>query len=232
VSAPFLALFSFWSVLVAGQSQIRVELVPDNPGPYAGGEVVTVDVWLHSEMTVDVRLPRIQFDFEKSDPELVNGPLFAFDFSTLLFPEKIYYATYPELPRPKAENTILCFCPEEFLLLPVAGSLHVGSVPVLLPSTSRSYRLDALNRGDSDPQHGALIFIDYSPLFGGLYANAGEVTGGYVDFVVNAPPIPTVSGPALLVLAVLLGCAGWWIASRSRASETTRWSVWRKELSA
>ena len=30
------------------RAEVVVELVPDNPGPYRGGETLTVDVWLHS----------------------------------------------------------------------------------------------------------------------------------------------------------------------------------------
>lgn len=39
---------------VLAQPSVDIELVPDNHGPYAGGESITVDVWAHSQVAFDV----------------------------------------------------------------------------------------------------------------------------------------------------------------------------------
>ena len=50
------------------RGQLVVELVPDNPGPYYGGETLTVDVWLHSEVGEDFRIHILRLDFTDTDP--------------------------------------------------------------------------------------------------------------------------------------------------------------------
>ncbi|UCC32094.1 MAG: hypothetical protein JSU86_07395, partial [Phycisphaerales bacterium] len=54
----------------AADPQVVVELVPNNPGPYFGGERVIVDVWLHSQATVDVWPKLFRFDFSDTSQEL------------------------------------------------------------------------------------------------------------------------------------------------------------------
>lgn len=74
MSTKLMRLPSLAVVLVfasgAGAGMVEVELIPDNPGPYYGGESRTVDVWLHSLVDYDVRLRLLQFDFAASDPRL------------------------------------------------------------------------------------------------------------------------------------------------------------------
>ena len=60
-----------------------VELVPDQPGPYTGGESLGLDVWLHSDEEVPVLLRGVRFDFTDTDPQLLLDAEFAFDFSSI-----------------------------------------------------------------------------------------------------------------------------------------------------
>ena len=133
---------------------IRVELIPSNPGPYVGGEAFTVDVWLHSELSDDVALARVRFDFENSD-SLELGPQFTFDFSALESGSN-FYQTNPNLPRPETDNNLLCFC---HLQLPAGGSIPIGSLPLRLPPKAGTYRVDSLNSIATDEDYGAYLEI-------------------------------------------------------------------------
>ena len=54
-------VFSLASVV---EAEVNVELVPSRPGPCWGGESLTVDVCLHSEVPTDEALVGVQFDFQ------------------------------------------------------------------------------------------------------------------------------------------------------------------------
>ncbi len=216
MSAQLFTLFSIWSLLTPGQSQVRVELVPDTPGPYSGGEVVNVDVWLHSSLPAgwgDPRLAGIQFDFSQTSPDLSLAPTLFFDYSSI--PNDIGYERHPELPVPWTLNPLACVCPELFLPFPPGGTLHIGNLGVQLPTTAGVYRLDTLNAVNKGPELGvAGAMLSPHLCCGLLTAFDGEITGGGFDFVVAPPPIPTLSEATLLILAVLLGGAGSWITGR------------------
>jgi len=202
--------FLVFSLAQVAVGQVVVELVPDNPGPYAGGEAITVDVWLHSSLTEEARLAVIQFDFSQTDPNLSLAPTFSFDYSSIPNASG-YEERHPELPVPWTRNALECVCPDAFLPLPPGGALHIGSVGVQLPTSPGDYRLDALNASHAPPtvgQAGAIIYLHL-----GVTGFTGEITDGIFDFIV-LPPIPTMSGGALLAFAVLLGSAGSWIAAR------------------
>lgn len=218
MSTRTLTIFSVCLLVTTTRAEIRVELIPDNPGPYSGGELLNVDVWLHSEIPDDVRLVGMRFDFEASDESLQVGPLFTFDF-TLLDPAPNYYVTVPELPRPSVYNSILCYCPTYFLPLPAGQSFHAGRVPVRLPSITGVYRLDSLNAADADPEHGGLIYFDYAPYGGNLRASRGEISDGVLDFIVTALPIPTLSTWGSLICGAMLLVVGS-IAIRYRLNRT------------
>jgi hypothetical protein len=140
-------LFAFGSLgsSVNAEVAVVVELVPDNPGPYAGGEVLTVDVWLHSQVAFDAFLHTVQLDFSDTDPGLALDPTFTFDLSAIPI-DRGDYTTYPELPLPLVgvEHFGPIF-PENMLPLPAGGSLHIGSFGLQLPTDLGIYRLDALN---------------------------------------------------------------------------------------
>lgn len=192
------------AIAPVAKGEVVVELVPDNPGPYTGGESLTVDVWLHSEVPSDSYLWVVQLDFSDSDVQLVLDPTFTFDLSSSMFPED-FHEVYPELPIPRAANTKEYICPECRLQLPAGGSLHIGNIGVRLPNEAGTYRLDVLNADDPDETHGAQI-VDRGASW--WRAFTGEVTGGAYPFVVLAP-IPTMSQwgiAAMGLLLLVLGC--------------------------
>ena len=193
--------------LSVGLSDIRVELIPSKSGPYVGGELVTVHLWLHSEMSEDGRLRWVRFDFALTDSQIATGPAFTFDFSTLKSHQNDY-TTLPDLPRPETQNSLLYFCPQCYLLLTAGGSLRIGSVSLQLPAQSGTYCLDALNAMATDFEHGALIWVDYSPLEGIRQARMGEIVGGVLDFLVEVPPIPAASRWGVVLMGILLMICG------------------------
>lgn len=56
-----------------------IELVPEQPGPYFGGETVEVDVYATVDSVVYLRL--LQFDFSATEPALEFGENFDFTCS-------------------------------------------------------------------------------------------------------------------------------------------------------
>lgn len=183
----------------SAKSEVLVELVPDNPGPYTGGESFTVDVWLHSEVSLDRAIWVVQLDFSDSDGQLVLDPTFTFDLSSSGAPQD--FEVHPELPIPWTANRKEYACPLCRLQLPEGGSLHIGSEGVNLPNIAGTYRLDVLNAQDPDETHGAQIVDGGASLW---RAFTGEITGGVYDFVVSPPPIPAVSEWGLIVMTLLL----------------------------
>jgi len=187
--------------LAAGFAQAGaiIELIPDDPGPYYGGESVTVDVWVNGNTSVDLGLRGIQFDFSDSDPTLSFASTFAFDLSSI--PSDINgYVTFPDLPVPRTFMTLDCLCPELLVQLPVQQSLHIGSVALVLPTELGAYRMDILNSGEGDASLGAWMRLGFTTGPEGLWrAYTGDITGGTLDFVV----IPEPGTLTLLVLGLL-----------------------------
>ena len=176
-----------------------LDLVPDDPGPYYGGESLTVDFWLHSNRPYDVRLRSVQFSFLDTAPALRGDPTFAFDFSSLGAGGE-YALTFPDLPIPRTGRFIDCLCPEAYLLLPGEGALHIGSLGVELPMDPGVYSLDALNHDEPDALLSAYILAIYTDPHELWRAFTGDITGGAYDFIV-------VPEPATLWFLVLGGVA-------------------------
>ncbi|MGB2988206.1 MAG: hypothetical protein WBE26_20245 [Phycisphaerae bacterium] len=174
-------------VASVAQAGAVVELVPDDPGPYYGGESLTVDFWLHSDRPYDVRLRSVQFSFLDTDPALRLDPTFVFDFSSLAAGDE-YALTFPDLPIPRTGRFIDCLCPERYLLLPGDGSLHIGALGVELPTDQGVYRLDALNGDEPDALLSAYILAIYTDPHELWRAFTGDITGGAYDFTVVPEP--------------------------------------------
>jgi len=185
-----------------------LELIPDNPGPYIGGESLTVDVWLHNNEDIDTRLRDIQFDFTDTDAKFLLESTFTFDYSSLP-DDRGYQWRSPELPVPRTRNSLDCFCPGLFLPFPGNGSLHIGSIGAILPDDPGMYRMDMVNADEPYEGLGAQIIPIYS--FVPWRSYTGEITGGVYDFEV----IPE---PATLSL-LILGAVG--VACRRRRNRTT-----------
>ena len=214
LAALFVAPFT--GVARAQESEVVVELVPDPPGPYSGGESVTVDVWLHSQVSFDAFLNVVQLDFSESAPALSMDATVIFDLSAIPMPRDDY-ATSPELPVPVVwvfhDGPIF---PENMLPLPAGGSLHIGSIGVQLPTDPGTYRLDAMNVDDPSEVRGARILTMFSPDGGDWRAFTGEITGGNFAFVVNDPPIPTVSQWGLIVMVLMIVAGGTMVLRQRR----------------
>ena len=196
--------------------EVIIELVADPPGPYNGGESVTVDVWLHSQVSFDDLLHLIQFDFSESDPLLAFDPTLTFDYSSIS-DDSGYEWRFPGLPVPWTANFLSCVCPDAFLLLPGEGSLHIASIGLKLPTDDGTYRVDALNADAPDISQGARLLVRGAD----LRAFTGEISGGALDLRVN-PGIPTLSEWGAIVMTCLLLLIGARIiVRRNREMERT-----------
>lgn len=196
--------FLVLSSSVFGDAKIVVELIPDNPGPYVGGESITVDVWLDSRIDFDILLDLVRFDFTDTDSALSLDGTFTFDFSSV--PSGSHgYGLDPDLPVPLIWASLLCVCPDKWIPLPGGGSLHIGSIGIEVPVERGTYRLDVMNADEPDEALGAKIGRD-----GDLWrAFTGEVAADPLDFVVvGPPPIPTLSEWGLMVMTGLILIAG------------------------
>ena len=201
------------------RAEVVVELVPDNPGPYSGGETLTVDVWVHSEVDYWASFGHIQFDLTVSDPGLSLDATFTFDYTTLSEPHGYDYGS-PALPVPWTYNgwDLACTpaCPDVFMAIPPGGSFHVGSIGVQLPAESGEYRLDLVDAEQSYEGLGVLLGLVNSPFWPDPVwrAHTGEITGGTYDFTVRV--VPAVSDWGLVVLALLLLTVGTIALTRRR----------------
>ncbi len=172
-----------------GEPQVIVELVPDNAGPYYGGERVTVDFWLHSRAEWDVYLKKVRFDFSDTSPQITLDPALNFDLSSVDDPTGYSHHPYPELPVPWLLNDYACICPSYFLFLPQDASLHIADVSMVLPTEPGSYFLDVLNADEPHDDLGAQIkTTDFfvPPFWWSAYD--GEIAGGVYEFVIIPEP--------------------------------------------
>lgn len=201
---------------VYAEGEVVVELVPAESGPYYGGESVTVDVWLHSQVALDAYIWAVRLDFSESDPALSLDATFTFDLSSSSAPED--FEAQSELPIPSTANLLEYSCPPCRLQLPVGGSIHIGSLGATLPSDVSTYRLDAMNAGDPDAGHGAQFIVWGSDTW---RAFTGEITGGTFDFVIEPPPIPAASQWGVVACAMLLLALGTGFIRRSQSARVT-----------
>lgn len=185
-----------------GDVGVVIELVPDDPGPYKGGESLTVDVWAHNPVAFDLHVWSVQLDFSDADQALVLDPTLTFDLSSSTVPS--HFWGDPGLPVPWVANLLEYDCDPCRLQLPAGGSLHIGSIGVQIPHDEGMYRLDALNLDEADLGAGAKLFVGWKF----WRAFTGDITGGVHDFVVPPPPIPTVSEWGIVIMTLLLVAAG------------------------
>lgn len=169
-----------------------VTLVPNNPGPYFGGESLVVDVYVTSNQSVQARL--LGFDFSASDAAIVltgpDGPdpdtipEFVFDFSTLIV--SAFYSTFPNLPIPQTVTSGPGPVPGFLLNLMSGVAFHAGTVTVRLPYEPGEYVLDAMNFDAHDTNSGARIDFDFANTVTWSTFDDGnvELTGGQRTFVV------------------------------------------------
>lgn len=164
------------------KANVVVELIPNEPGPYVGGESITVDVWLQPSDTLYIR--GVRLDFTDSSEELNLSDQFEFDYAaTPGGPGPWFAFTDLELPRPHTYMTLDCWCRPYWMLLQHDVPTHIGSVDVQLPNELGQFRLDVLNSDAQEQGFGAFIRAA-SGLDQYLFAHEGEITGGTLDFTI------------------------------------------------
>jgi len=152
-------------------AQVEVQLVPDNPGPYAGGEAVTVEV-IFQNRGDDLRsVSTIQIDFTDSDPALNLAPNFSFNIP----PGGVFQTA---LPVPEWTSS----SPSADLIINAGASLSVGTIDLTVPRIDGCYLLDVMNADEPDPAFGATI-VFFGPTT--WRAFTGELTGGTHVFGVS-----------------------------------------------
>ncbi|MFQ5494556.1 MAG: IPTL-CTERM sorting domain-containing protein [Phycisphaerae bacterium] len=193
-----------------------VELVPVEPGPYETAQELAVDVFLSSNMTVDVPLSLIRFDFSATHRDLVLDPTFAFDLSAIPGGDASGYVVRQDLPRPSVESTLSCECPERFLTVPAQGTIRIGQLALRLPQQAGTFTLDAAHATEPDENLGGLIERHGTPIES-WRAFLGDLGGEALTFEVETA-IPTLSQWGIAVMTLLLATAGAIIARRDRRS--------------
>ena len=182
-----------WSIVgllsvSAARGGAVLELVPSKPGPYFGGETLTVDFWLGSDLTRDVDLVGVQLDFQDTDPRLgldAECKLDSIFYTTA--PLGLHYTMQPVLPIPTAFFTYDVLLPPGLLIvLPQGSPLHIGTIGVELPTVAGTYALDALNADETDLGRGGALVRTGAYWF----AHTGEFSGGRLQF--NIVPEPSV----------------------------------------
>jgi hypothetical protein len=150
-----------------------IELVPTAAGPYSPGERVVLKFYLSQESgEADLPLRLIQFDFEKTSPELVLDESFVFDYSAqeLCRTQPDYcgdgYAEFPLLSgkvvacaiayKGRREDLV------EQIVLPRSGAILVGSVGLTLPDFPGEVDVDVVYADTVDPvNRGAQVHFDF-----------------------------------------------------------------------
>jgi hypothetical protein len=196
--------------------EVWIELIPSPPPPHYPGQVVTLDVYAHSEIPYDRYIKKVQLDFSDSNPLLSLGPTFVFDLSAAGNPQD--FTVSPALPVPWTQNLFEYGCDPCFLYLPALGVLHIGSVLAQLPAFVGVYRVDVLNAYDPDPSMGALI---KALSIASWRAYTGEITGGTYDFFVGlVQGVPAVSASGVIVIIAALVGIGSFILWKRRDPTT------------
>lgn len=186
-----------------------IELIPEDPGPYFGGETVEVDVYVTSSLDHNLRL--LQFDFTGTDAALSLEE--RFDFTPHGADGIILDICCPNLEFTSlvdGDGAVVSFVYVGFVdlgggfMLDLAADVpvNVGNIDVTLPADPGTYLLDAATADDPDPNRGARIDFDfYSPTTWRAYT--GELTGGTYEF--HVIPEPSSAAIALLGAAVMAG---------------------------
>lgn len=138
----------------AARAAVSLSLVPDNPGPYSGGETINIDVLLVNDGEGQMQMRLLQLDFSLSDPAVDLGP-FEWDFSSL-----VSSALYGDFSSGEVYNrTYIGTAPQPgFLLEFVEGSNRLGSFSMQIPLEPRGYFcVDVANAQAPDNNSGAFF---------------------------------------------------------------------------
>ena len=153
-----------------------IRLEPDSPGPYTPYQLITVEVWIDNPELFELPLHRVQLDFSDTSTA-INLPT---SLTWLLTPPS---AGNPDLPVPvwlesaTPQNTV-----------PAQGSLQVAELSLRLPRVVGCYRLDVMNRFDSDAARGAEILYEGASGNVLLRAYWWNLRGGAIGFPIGITP--------------------------------------------
>jgi len=200
-----------------------VTLVPQDPGPYYGGETLTVDLTIEqSPPGSDIYLRGIQLDFNASAPELTLNS-FAFDFSAQQICQVVPalcgagHVLFTSLTDNDRGSVAAIFYgtsldPGNQIRLPGTGSITVGHINFTLPNVPGDYLLDAINLpGSINPNRheadGAFLAFDFPHqtwMAPENLSQRGEGGGGQGSGGVAFVVVPE---PATLILLAFCGLA-------------------------
>ena len=166
-----------------------IELVPDNPGPYFGGENVLVEVNIHNLDPVSHDLRLIQWDLTGTDPMITLNGDFIFDVSEV-------YVSFPGYPVPSSTYPLAVPIPGLILTLPADGLLRSGWIDLTLPTELGDYVLDI---GTTE---GAFVSYGFaSPPDGDIWCFAGCPENGLSGSTYTFTVIPEPASLWLLAVA-------------------------------
>jgi hypothetical protein len=120
-----------------------IRLEPDSPGPYTPQQQILVEVWIDNPNPFNLPLLDVQLDFNDTSSQIILPN----SLTWLLSPPS---AGNPSLPVPGWSET---GTPTN--TVPAGGSLLIARFGLKLPSGDGCYRLDVMNRFESNPLFGA-----------------------------------------------------------------------------
>lgn len=197
-------------VACSARAGALITLVPNPPGPYIGGEVLTVDVAVTTDRTILVRA--LGFDFSDTDasltllgpdgPDLDTTAEFVFDFSSLPVLGSSLYLQFANFNFPQIVYTSPNPITGAVLTLTAGVPFPIGSFQVKLPDMPTDAVIDVMNY-DGEAASGARIEFFTSNTDDGLWtAQNGELLGGQLVLVC----LDCIPEPATLAM-LALGCA-------------------------
>ncbi|UCE59330.1 MAG: PEP-CTERM sorting domain-containing protein [Phycisphaerales bacterium] len=196
---------------------LDLELSADVPGPYMGGETLTVDFNVFDTGLTSFFSPPVDkcylrgafLDFSQSDDALMFDSAFAFDLPM----DGGFYVTLPAMPYPSTAYASAIPNPAVQATLSAGGSMHLGFVSVRVPAAPGTYLIDAATpdpEGAGDPDNwGGRFNFGHPDVF--WFRPPDQVSGGILTLEV----IPE---PATLTLLAIGGLAV--LRRRSRRSMT------------
>ncbi len=177
-----IALCAVLGFATAANAAVSLSLVPDNPGPYVGGEKVNVDLILVNDGEGEMAMRLLQLDTALSDPALGLGDV-GIDLSSLV--GTFGYGDFSSNSVSNVTYTLTVPQPG-FTLFYNEGDNLVSTISVTLPTDPGTYILDVANGQAPDNNTGANFQWDFDNTQQ-AWAGDGTLGGGRLAFVVPEP---------------------------------------------